>query len=421
MYRTQSHSHSKFSSRVFLGSIFAVAFALACWAAPAAQAQTFHLLYTFTNGVDGAEPYAAPTLDSAGNLYGTTTGWTTAGGAYELQRHHSSWIFKSLYNFQSQNDGYYPEAPLVFGPNGTLYGTTQHGGNRCNATTCGTVFNLQPPARICSNISCPWTEHPVYWFGGDELNDGDIPGSGPLTFDAAGNIYGTTISGGATGNGTIYQLVRSQNSWTENILYSFPGVGLPGQPEAGVTLDAAGNLYGTAKGYTYGCVYALIHTDQGWNLQTIYVFQGGNDGAYPAGGLIFDAAGNAYGTTEGNDQTQPGSVFKLTPQGDGTWHETVLHLFTTGYGPKANLATDAAGNLYGTTLGLGGLQGDRFGMVFKLSFVNGSWVFTDLYDFTAGTDGEYPAGGVTIDANGNLYGTAVGGAHNFGTVWEVTP
>ena len=215
--------------------------------------------------------------------------------------------------------------------------------------------------------------------------------------------------------------MKGQNGWTENTLDNFQGQGAPGQPQASVTLDALGNLYGTAQG-GFGKVYAVINNGQGWMEQTIYSFQGGNDGAYPQGGIIFDAAGNAYGTTKGNDGEQPGSVFQLTPMGDGTWHETVLHLFTTGYGPTANLAMDAAGNLYGTTQGLGGFGGDRFGMAFRLSQVNGSWVFTDLHDFTDGEDGAYPNGGATLDAAGNLYGTCVvGGANGFGTIWEITP
>ena len=385
-----------------------------------AHAQTVQVLHAFTNGSDGSAPFSTVTLDRAGNLYGTTYGHGN-GNVYELQRKGSNWIFKTLYNFRGQDDGGTPQAPVVFGPDGTLYGTTVYGGNTCFSVTCGTVFNLRPPAHFCGNVNCPWTEHPVYLFGGGQTHDGYHPSTGPLAFDAQGNLYGTTSLGGQNSNGIVFQLVRGQNGWTENILDNFQGQGAPGQPQASVTLDALGNLYGTAQG-GFGKVYAVINNGQSWMEQTIYSFQGGNDGAYPQGGIIFDAAGNAYGTTKGNDGDQPGSVFQLTPMGDGTWHETVLHLFTTGYGPTANLAMDAAGNLYGTTQGLGGFDGDRFGMAFRLSQVNGSWVFTDLHDFTDGEDGAYPNGGVTLDAAGNLYGTCVvGGASGFGTIWEITP
>src|SRR5262249_5849245 len=152
-----------------------------------------------------------------------------------------------------------------------------------------------------------------------------------LAFDGQGRLYGTTTNGGQNGQGIVFQLVRGQNGWTENILDNFHGNGEPGHPEASVTLDPLGNLYGTAQGF-FGKVYAVINNGEDWTERTIYSFQGGNDGAYPIGGLIFDVAGNAYGTTTGNDQDQPGSAFQLTPNGDGTWQETVLHLFTTGYG-----------------------------------------------------------------------------------------
>jgi uncharacterized repeat protein (TIGR03803 family) len=401
--------------------VLVIAFAALILDAPATQAQTIQVLYTFTGGTDGAYPDATVTFDRAGNLYGTTYGHNSEGGVYELQKYGSSWVFKSLYNFQPENDGSGPQAPVVFGPDGTLYGTTMYGGNECYSSGCGTVFNLQPPARICSRVECPWTEHQLYWFrGSGEMNDGYHPGSGPLVFDSAGNLYGTTADGGTTGNGTVYQLAHSQGSWTENILGNFPGDGGLAQPEAGVTLNA-GNLFGTTLGDNYGGAYELMSTSQGWVLQTLHTFMGGDDGSDPKPGLIFDAAGNAYGATTGIGG-QPATVFELTPQSDGSWTETILHVFTPGdVGPENNLAMDAAGNLYGTTAGIGG-GGDRFGRVFKLSYANGSWTFTDLYDFTDGPAGLYPTGGVILDAAGNIYGTCPeGGTYNYGTVWELTP
>lgn len=385
---------------------------------PSAQAQTLTVLHAFTNGSDGAYPESSLTMDRAGNLYGTTYGHTY-GGVYELIRKNSNWLFKPLYNFQAQHDGQSPEAPVVFGPDGKLYGTTSSGGNTCFGAECGTVFDLQPPPHICGNPLCPWTEMPAYWFGGDQLHDGYKPGNGPLIFDSAGNIYGTTGDGGLSGNGTAFQLFRTENGWGENIIDNFTGA--PGHPRAGLTFDASGNLFGTAEGGPYGMVYELVHNGQDWNEQTLYSFQGGSDGSNPYGGLIFDTSGNAYGTTAGEGGVQPGTVFELSPQADGTWRETVLHVFAIGsIGPKNNLAIDSAGNLYGSTQGLGG--GDQFGMVFELSPANGSWTFNEIYQFTNGADGAYPVGGVSVDSAGNLYGTCVeGGANGWGTAWEITP
>ena len=136
--------------------------------------------------------------------------------------------------------------------------------------------------------------------------------------------------------------------------------------------------------------------------------------------MIFDTAGNAYGTTEGFPDEQRSTVFELTPNSDGSWTETVLYEFPAGsFGPRSNLAIDADGNLYGSTYGLGT---DRFGFAFKLTHAAGSWSFTNLHEFTNGADGAYPIGGVTLDSAGNLYGTCVeGGGQGFGTVWEITP
>ena len=139
------------------------------------------------------------------------------------------------------------------------------------------------------------------------------------------------------------------------------------------------------------------------------------------GGLTFDAAGNAYGTTYGGYQTQQATVFELSPQADGTWRKTVLELLP-GNGSITNLTMDAAGNLYGTTTGTPGINDDHNGMVFKLSQVGGSWTFTQLHEFAGGDEGVFPSGSVAVDAAGNVYGSCVAdGANGWGTIWEVTP
>lgn len=383
------------------------------------QAQTLNVVYAFAGGGTNGAPAYGVIFDSAGNLYGTTFG--SYGGVYELMRRGSRWIFQPLYSFQGGSEGYAPEGGVVIGPDGALYGTTPYGGGPCNDIDyfCGIVYSVEPPAHSCGNALCPWNETQAYVFGNDGNNGGYQPRSG-VVFDSAGNIYGTTYYGGLHNNGTAFQLFRTQNGWVGNTIDSFPsGVGYP---VSGLTFDAAGNLYGTSADSLHSRVYRLVHTGQGWSEQTIYVFQGGNDGFNPQAGLIFDAAGNAYGTTSGfASGFSPGTVYQLSPQSDGTWKETVLYVFDANiYGPISNLAMDAAGNLYGTTPGTVG-ENDHWGMVFELSPVNGSWVFTQLHHFTGGADGEYPSG-VTLDAGGNLYGTSSGGGpYGEGMIWEITP
>ena len=400
-------------------------FALTMITMQSAQAQGFNILYTFTGGAHGFYP-SGLIFDRSGNLYGIDEDDPYFNGAvFELMREDSTWVLEPLYNFPGGSGGSGPGG-VIFGPDGALYGTTGGGGGVCGGLLhgCGTVFRLAPSPSRCGNIFCLWNESLLFTFGYSLGDDGYNPNSGVI-FDSAGNIYGITYHGGLYNAGTAFQLVRTQNGWVENILDNFPfSTGYPG---SGLTLDSSGNLYGTSiYGGTYGLgrVYQLVHTGEGWTDNTIYSFQGDNDGRYPSGGLIFDAAGNAYGTTGGNGpgDGQPGTVYQLTPQADGTWRETVLHVFPNDiFGPAGNLVMDAAGNLYGLTQGTPGNNPDKWGMIFELSPVNGSWIFTQLHEFTNGDDGSTPSG-ITLDAAGNLYGASVhGGAHGWGLIWEITP
>ena len=381
------------------------------------QAQTLHVLFTNTYPPGGN--LSGLTLDAAGNLYGTIY-FGDPESVFELKRDSPNWVFQSLYDFHYLNDGHTPYAPLVFGPDGALYGTTAQGGELpfCyyQLGPCGTVFKVQPPPGPCRSTACLWNEAPIHWFGATRAI-GDGYGPNEIMFDSAGNIYGTTLYGGRYGLGTAYELTPTPNGWTENIIENFSGNGGPEDPSSGLTFDAAGNLYGTAAGGAYGVVYELLRSGQGWTEKTLYSFQGGNDGAYPVGGLVFDAAGNAYGTTAGFYQSQPATVFELSPQSDGTWRETVLYVFP-GNGPIADLVMDSAGNLYGTTPGTPGINPDHNGMVFKLSRASGMWSFTQLYEFTGGADGVFPNGRLAIDSAGNIYGECIGGTP---TIWEITP
>ncbi len=381
--------------------------------ASAVQAQTLIELHSFTNGADGSVPYAGVTIDRAGDLYGTTTagGNGNVGTVYKLSHVGSGWTLSTLYTFDHPDDPGFVAAGVVFGPDGTLYGTGYYGGTSNN----GAVFNLRPPATVCKSVSCPWTLTNIYSFTGG--SDGKNPYLGNLIFDAAGNIYGTTESGGTDDFGTVFKLTRSGNSWTESVLYSFSGGRDGDLPENGVVFDSAGNLYGTtiAGGeYYYGMVYELSPSGSGWTESTLYSFTDGDDGSNPIGSVALDSHTNLYGTTNIGGPGDAGTVWKLTPS-NGSWTFTRLHSFSGYQGPFDTPTLDAAGNVYGTS----SFTGEGDGEVFTLMPSGSGWSYTS-YAFI--NNGYIPIGGVTLDAAGNLYGTTLGGgSRGDGLVWEITP
>jgi len=380
-------------------------------AATEVQAQTFTTLHDFAAGSDGEYPFAGLTMDRAGNLYGTASGGGNlnacnhggCGTVFKLEHKASGWVFSVLYAF-SGGDGAAPLARVIIGPDGSLYGTTNAGG----ASGYGVVFRLQPPANFCKSVSCPWAETVLHSFAGG--SDGAGPTYGDLTFDQAGNIYGTTAAGGnGTGCGAgyscgvVYELSPSHGGWTETILYNFQG-GTDGEyPYAGVIFDRAGNLYGTNGG---GVVYELSPLADGWVETTIANVYG-----FEPGGLIIDSAGNLYGATLLDLGDGGPGVFELSPS-NGGWTMHVLYNFNDIYeGSFAAVTMDPAGNIYGTI---------SFGPpeVFRLTQESGQWTPTGFN----GEDGETPYGSVILDASGIIYTTASsGGAHNAGTVFEITP
>ena len=372
------------------------------------------------NGKDGAFPRARLVLDGAGDLYGTTVdGGTYAyGTVFELMpRAGGGWTEHVLHSFdeRAQNGGY-PGGGLVFDAAGNLYGTTEQGGTR----NSGTVFELTPQA------GGGWAESMLYSFGTG--NDGAYPRAG-LIFDAAGNLYGTTSQGGTNGAGTVVELTpQAGGGWTEHVLHNFNGSD-GANPYASLIFDAVGNLYGTTgAGGTYGrggTVFELTpQASGGWTEQVLHSFGNVGDGANPDASLIFDSAGNLYGTTEQGGTRNSGTVFELTPQAGGGWAEQVLNSFgnngTDERYPEGGLIFDAAGNLYGTTTA-GGTYG--VGVVFELTpQAGGGWNEQLLHSFGSGTDGTYPASSLIFDADGNLYGTTgSGGTYGVGTVFELTP
>ena len=378
----------------------------------ATQAQTLRVLHTFS-GADGLSPYSGVTQDRAGNLYGTTYagGSTQLGTVYELKRVGSNYTHNQLHVFAGGNDGEQPYGGVVFGTDQGLYGTTWAGG----ASDAGTVFALRPFPTFCRTVLCPWMESLQFDLGTDRNLD---PAYGNVVFDPAGNLYGTSAFGGISEYGTVYELSRSGNGWSGSLVYEFQGDDL-NYPAHNVIFDIAGNLYGTTAGPGEGGVFQLVRSQSGWTERILADFgTPGTCPGYDISGLIMDAAGNLYGGTTGDGVTA--CIYEMSNSG-GTWQFTVLYTFNisnNGEGPVGNMVFDSAGNLYGTTKQLG-----AFGMgnIFKLTHSGGVWTYSDLYDFSDSGDGANPTGDLIIDSAGNLYGTNQGDQSGHGVVWELTP
>jgi uncharacterized repeat protein (TIGR03803 family) len=398
---------------------------------PPAEAQTYTVIHNFTGAGDGALPLAGVIVDANGSLFGTALiGGEGYGVVFKMSLRDSNWILTPLYAFKGGNDGKYPYAEVIRDASGALYGTTGQGGS----SNWGTVFKLiSPSPAVPSSVIAPWTESILYNFTNG--SDGGWPYSG-VVLDQAGNLYGTTFYGGlydcgSTGCGTVYKVAPLDGGWTESVLHAFTGAdGF--YPYAGVVFDEAGNLYGTTNNGPNECgnVFQLTPSGSGWTLAVLHSFSVDGDGCGPAGGVIFDKAGNLYGTTTNDGFSWHGTVFELSPF-NGNWNFSLLYKFLGDddyssncgiggpRGPMSSLTMDSTGDLYGTTQGDGNYG---WGNVFKLTRSAGGWTYTSLYDFSGGADGGAPCGGVALDASGNLYGTAsLGGAYAQGVVWKITP
>src|ERR1700674_1836858 len=307
-------------------------------------------IYSFAGGNDGEYLDTELVMDSAGNLYGTSVqgGTHSSGTVFQLSPSGSGWTHTVLYNFTGGADGGEPYKGVTLDAQGNLVGTAVTGGSGSCEGGCGVVFKL-------TNSGGVWTQTVIHAFTGG--NDGSGPGS-PVAFDRRGNIYGTTPTGGAKGFGVVYKLTPGTNgNWNLSVVHTFSGGadGLGGSASR-LLFDAAGNIYGVntvggAKGF--GNVYELSPTSGGgkWRLTVLYSFQDQPDGASPYGGLIFYKSGNLYGTTYYAGANDLGTVYKLT-HSNGVWSESVLYSFkggTDGNSPISTLASDAKGNLYGTT------------------------------------------------------------------------
>lgn len=399
-------------------AVIATIFLLGSIAASRAQAQNLTVLYSFTS-IDDAHPKAGLVMDAAGNLYGTTTGGNGQGTG-TLFKLDPSGHETVLQLFEATNRN----GALIMDGTGNLYGTNFDGG----MFGVGSVYKLDPSGHLTV----------LYSFTGNPpgfpftSSDGANPYAG-LLMDASGNLYGTTLWGGSFGYGTVFELDTSGH---ETVLYSFNLNNGDGEnPYGGLVMDAVGTLYGTTytgSAYNYGGTVFKLDTSGTETLTHVFP-SNFCDGAFLYAGLTLDAAGNVYGTTfDGGCSTSPGAqaygtVFKVgasAPHSAGI--ETILYTFTTsaarpvfsggdGTFPYAGLVMDTAGNLYGTT-SEGGAYG--FGTVFK---VDTAGTETVLHSFT-GSDGANPYAGLIFDAAGSLYGTTYnGGAFGFGTVFKLAP
>ena len=388
-------------------------------AATNASAQAF-VIYSFgAYSADGLTPYT-PNLvaDSAGNLYGTTEeGGTNCGGvcgtAFELSPFDfGAWTEQIIYNFDSTT-GTEGQTSLAIDSSGNLYGIATFGG----LYGYGLAFEMTPSS------GGGWTYTVLHNF---KYVEGSYPVGG-LIFDTSGKLYGVTNTGGAYGYGTVFQLRKSSGgTWTEKILHSFNGTD-GRNPTKALVMDASGNLYGTTYNggaHSAGTVFELARgTGDSWQEKVIHSFfpRPSPDGANPDGGVIL-VSGNLYGTTYNGGTNGYGTVFQLVKQSSG-WQESVIHSFNQdgidGATPRANL-TPVGSNLYGTTSS----GGTSFaGTVFQLTpATGGGWTETILYSFSDTSGGAaFPSGGLFLYSDGNLYGTAQGGAYGVGSVYEITP
>ena len=386
----------------------------------AASAQTERVLLSFSGGSTGTLPYQNGLIsDTTGNLYGATYRGNNTFELLKPSGTNKNWTQSAI----AALTGTFPTGKLVFDKSGNLYGATLLGG----ANSGGTAFKLALSGGV-------WTQTDIFDFDSGAFGATGSEPHGDLAIDGKGNLYGATFEGGANGAGVAFELsppAGGVGAWTETILFNF-SMTTGGNPYGSGVALSKGNLYGTTfyGGMNGGGVaYELSPPSGGvgfWNETVLHNFGAAfsNDGSYPQGGMILDAAGNLYGTTSSGGTHGRGTVFQLSQVG-GTWTENVLYNFTGGTDglyPVSGLLFDKSGNLYGTTY-YGGVAGVNAGTVFKLA-PGATWTFTTLYQFAGTPDGANASSALSIDPSGNLYGTTThGGAGtcNCGTVFKLVP
>jgi uncharacterized repeat protein (TIGR03803 family) len=382
-----------------------------------AQASSTHVVYSF-GGSDGEYFDTELVRDSSGNLYGTSVegGNFQSGDVFQLKRTPNGWTLTVLYSFTGGADGGEPYKGVTLDSHGNLYGTTVTGGSGGCEGGCGVVYKL-------THTQGRWNQSVIYSFTGG--SDGSGPGS-PVVFDQQGNLFGATPTGGANGLGTIYQMrPRSDGTWKLAVAHTFTGGNDGSGGSAGRLLfDSQGDIYGVATSggaHGSGTAYQLSSVQQGrWRLKTLYAFKGQPDAGFPYGGLISDSAGNLYGTTYYDGKNDIGAIYELS-QVDGKWQERVLHNFKGGLDGKRSISTmvsDATGNLYGTTID-GGSACDC-GTIFKLAA--GERKYSVVYRFKGAPDGAYLYAGMVPGSAGRFYGiTLQGGSAHIGALFKFIP
>jgi uncharacterized repeat protein (TIGR03803 family) len=375
------------------------------------------VLYSFTGGADGGNPYAGVIADSAGNLYGTTYngGAFGYGAVYKLTPTGQETV---LYSFTGGVDGGNPYAGVIEDSSGNLYGTAVTGGSAPSPVYAGgVVFKLSPAGQGTV----------LYSFNTQRQNNGHGP-AGPgvpyagVILDSAGNLFGAAADDGEKDGGCVYEISATG---TFSALYSFNINKGPAIPQGGLVRDSAGNLYGTTEWFkkdfndisALGAVYRL---EPGGQLDVLYKYPGSGDDTYRGSmnaGVVLDSEGNLYGTTPYGGMQ--GMVYKVSPSGA----ETTLYSFAPapgGTNPSTGVTVGPSGELYGATL-FGGVS--NWGVVYRLSNAGRE---STLYSFTGGADGGSPRAGVVLDSAGNVYGTAyegglASGAAGFGAVYKISP
>jgi uncharacterized repeat protein (TIGR03803 family) len=404
---------------------------------PVFAASKEKVLHIF-RGKDGSQPQGRLVFDGAGNLYGMTE--SGGGGRCNLgcgtvfkltPDAHGKWTQTVLHNFNgAPYDGNYPDA-LVIDAAGNLYGTTFYGGS----LGLGTIFKLTP------HPNGRWTEKLLYSFCSvSGCKDGETPNS--LVWDRAGNLYGTTDYS-TNSYGTVFKFTPgAKGKSAYRVLYTFMSR-QDGTPPNALTFDAAGNLYGTTYyggAYNYGTIFKLTPRMHGnWTKMILYNLKDAAEGEFPDSEIVLDVAGNLYGSTYDGGTRGSGVVFQLVPGANGKWTYRAIYLFDglSGGALPEGVILDTAGNLYGTTfqggssgpdcVGVGGC-----GVLFKLTpGASGKWTETVLHNFCSSsgcTDGAAPSAGPIFDSVGNLYGAtywggdlSTCGGYGCGTVYEIKP
>jgi uncharacterized repeat protein (TIGR03803 family) len=356
----------------------------------------FASLYSFTGGDDGKTLFAGLVRANGGTFYGATYGGGTEGGGTVFQI-NSDGALTNLYSFPGVNDGANPKAGLAQGSDGNFYGTTYSGGTN----NAGTVFQMSVSGALTS----------LYSFTGG--GDGGDPIAG-LTQGSDGNFYGTTESGGASGHGTVFQ-ISTNGAFTP--LYSFTGGSDGASPQGGLVRGSDGYFYGTTASGGASQEGTVFQISPSGAVNTLYAFTGGADGGLPENALVQGSDGILYGTTTQGGTNYAGTVFEITT------NESLTTLYTfTGFAGQVfedypnGLVLGSDGNLYGTTFGY--QYGPDFGTAFKIA---PDGLLTILHAFTGRDDGGNPIASLTQGTDGNFYGTTtIGGTHNNGTVFQIT-